>query len=345
MQADMRKRLPPPQEVSGTPAESSKRRRVRDNPKVMQFEPVDGHDSFETDELDRVQKALTEDAMNVEFRPLLQKIVGEHKLVDSHKHLWESGGKPDYFAAHCYTRKEGGADDPPVGVPALADSVTAVFQVQDVVLYDPLRWQLMVVRGEINTDKELVDIFTGQWSQQGALSFLRNKCRELEPPWEHRLTMCVEHSKAEVLGFLGKGGHGRVFHVRQGEEEYAMKVVTNVQKATTEVEMLASCIEQSLPVVTPQGEVQPLGDAVGYYLMQPVGKQITLKDGMDSSDLIEGIFEALACLHKNNVVHGDPRIQNIILHEAEGQLLWVDFMQTLKSMPSTQAADIRILCE
>jgi hypothetical protein len=56
------------------------------------------------------------------------------------------------------------------------------------------------------------------------------------------------------------------------------------------------------------------------YLMESVGKSAPCK----SKDDRFAIFWTLCVLHRDGIVHGDPRVQNII--QSNGRLLWIDFM-------------------
>eukprot|EP00971_Amphidinium_carterae_P261979 5196401-Amphidinium_carterae.2 len=247
----------------------------------------------------------------------------------------------------------------PTGVPALMDSVTVVFEGkrdsiqqgdQDQLhrylsatsadcglLYDPDKFLLMVASGEIGTEKRVKEIHEGNWSQPGALPFLHEMCKRLEPPNEYHLRLTLQDSQTTMDKFLGKGNHGRVFQVQGTDEIYAMKISTDITLLEKEVERLRECRKYDLPVVEPKTDVLHVKDGsevkCAYFLMQPVGKQITVKSCQTSLGLIDKLFAALQAIHNRHIVHGDARIQNIIQLEDEDEknsCLWTSWTHHLQ---------------
>ena len=71
--------------------------------------------------------------------------------------------------------------------------------------------------------------------------------------------------------------------------------------------------------------VQTVGDLVHNnkgcgYAMQPVGRSVVFP-----TDSMRDVLMSLVQLHRQNIVHGDPRIANLICDaESEQQLIWLD---------------------
>jgi tRNA A-37 threonylcarbamoyl transferase component Bud32 len=167
------------------------------------------------------------------------------------------------------------------------------------------------------------------------------------PAWRRALNdMCASRSLRLVEhGFLGRGSRGRVFTVcAEGDvAKRALKVVTTEANAE-ELEKEVSTIKAysntekygALPVVSlcssknedffveeiePQAGVPPM-KAAGY-LMSTVGEPAPWKTLEEK----RRIFTSLCQFHKQSIIHGDPRHQNVILSGEE--LVWIDFMDSV----------------
>jgi tRNA A-37 threonylcarbamoyl transferase component Bud32 len=143
-------------------------------------------------------------------------------------------------------------------------------------------------------------------------------------------------------GFLGRGSRGRVFIVCSKEDgtKRALKVVLTEESATElqrEYDTIKAYTHKytGLPVVSicanndkllcvdkvygaNTNGVPPLM-AAGY-LMSTVGVPAPWETLEGKQD----IFKSLCQFHKQKLIHGDPRRQNVIL--SDKKLLWIDFM-------------------
>eukprot|EP00971_Amphidinium_carterae_P080247 1587871-Amphidinium_carterae.1 len=75
--------------------------------------------------------------------------------------------------------------------------------------------------------------------------------------------------------------------------------------------------------------------------MTPVGEPLTPEHCVDNLQSIRKICKSLAAIHGAGYVHGDARIQNIILVRKE--YLWVDFTGTPMETTATRIADVTTL--
>ena len=283
--------------------------------------------------------------LNLAIEKVLKLILPRHVvLVNCEKFVWQEGiGLPDFFAACCFIPKDVcKRESENYGIPALLDSVTALFDGKSAghmdgaaedqmyrhlcrtaasygLLYDAKKFQLMIVQRGKDTDKKLDEIWTGSWNQPGVVKFLSEQCERYQPAEELLLRLCLDKCKATVLGYLGslgKGRFGRVLKVQHRKKHFAMKVVTDGDTLEKEVERLKN--KKSLPVVVPAGAVHRIeGEVVrgACFLMTPVGEPMTLEHCLKHKHAIPKICEALHACHNAELVHGDARIQNVIKGE------------------------------
>lgn len=126
---------------------------------------------------------------------------------------------------------------------------------------------------------------------------------------------------------LGCGAHGRAFRLASGK---ALKVVTGPNCSDVEQEyllMLQHFENQStrphvFPVVKGSYRKGVTSHNVPFagYLLDQIGEKITKPVSLEVKD---GLANALYALHSNNVTHGDPRIQNVLL--LHGVVKFIDF--------------------
>ena len=358
---------PPP--LSQTPHTCAAERRKW--AKVQKFEGYEGEETLDSG-MQKELKQHRKDShkLNLVIEKVLKLILPRHVvLVNCEKFVWQEGiGSPDFFAACCFIPKDVcNPESENYGIPALLDSVTALFDGKSAghaaedqmyrhlcrtvasygLLYDAEKFQLMIVQGAKDTAKRLDEIWTGSWNQPGVVKFLSEQCERYQPAEELLLRLCLAKCEAIVLGYLGKGRFGRVLKVRCGSKHFAMKVVVDGDTLEKEVERLknATTTKKNLPVVVPAGAVHRIeGEVVrgAYFLMTQVGEPMTLEHCRKHKQAIPKICEALHACHNAGLVHGDARIQNVI--KVKSRYLWVDFASTPDATKAGMKEDILTLC-
>ena len=366
-QQDLRNRvleLRPNMDLTATPATRADRR--RQTARVVRLDEGDGTVLPST-----VQKALekadTEGKVNAAMEAFLQTLKPDHFLVNREHFDWAANvGTCDFFASRCYIERQVKDQQKQrngtlYGIPALPDSASAVYEgklslmphhedqifkqlnattATHGLLYDKKGFALQQVAGQQGQEKALQKIWYGRWHSKGVQKLFPDQFRD-EPFEEQLLGKCLASSKTQMLGFLGKGGNGRVFAVKRGRQKMALKILKSKSGAELEVGALQKAYAAKLPVV------EPLGDAVhvvgngAYFLMRPVGQQVT-KDFAQQN--VRRILNTLHNLHEASHLHGDARIQNMII-SPKNQLLWVDFFQTRGSFENSKIEDIKTLCK
>lgn len=140
---------------------------------------------------------------------------------------------------------------------------------------------------------------------------------------------------------LGRGRYGCVFQVRSEflNAEFALKIIATDSlhpNPREEYQRLveAGNIDHNLIVgLLPQ--VQMFTEQFVYYGLSDVGNHADIQ-GIPARPA----FMHLCLLHKAGIIHGDPRISNIILL-ADGTLRWID----LRYPPTSILKDVMILIE
>ncbi|KAJ8521329.1 hypothetical protein ON010_g17837 [Phytophthora cinnamomi] len=175
------------------------------------------------------------------------------------------------------------------------------------ILYDPQSFWLI---------KAVVSkVVTAKWVDGGWKKLFQDFITHNMSSWVARLTgVCSSLGVTVVDGdaSLGRGAYGRVFKViGEGQEVFALKIVEsgNVGRLYQEEKALTLAEHTGLtigPVGKPSGI--PGGAPL---LLFPVGKpmpQPTERQEVHKS------FDLLWHLHENGLVHGDPRVPNVILY-------------------------------
>ena len=124
--------------------------------------------------------------------------------------------------------------------------------------------------------------------------------------------------------YLGSGAHGHVFRVSGHDEapralKVALPTPTEHYHIEAEYQHLLAAYRRGAPVVSPVVDslrVSACGG--GGYLMEAVGDRFEVT----SQTRCAAAFGALAFLHASGVLHGDPRVPNLLLFR--GKLLWID---------------------
>ncbi|KAI9905817.1 hypothetical protein PsorP6_013517 [Peronosclerospora sorghi] len=178
-------------------------------------------------------------------------------------------------------------------------------------------------------DGVVIRIITAEWVMQGSKALFRDFVMKNLSPWVQRLTASCSALNVEVVegdSFLGDGAFGRVFKVKRigGQEGdvLALKIVDENSDDLLFLEVTALMRAQSTGVVIrPVGKVTQISDGPkgAATLLSPVGKPIPYPTTRQEA---RALFDMLWKLHSAGVVHGDPRMPNVI--EKDGQLLWID---------------------
>jgi len=183
-----------------------------------------------------------------------------------------------------------------------------------------------------------------KWSQSGSKQLLVDFLSNLDP-WQKAATaLCgalgvairdfsaADDDDGEETAFLGSGANGRVFRLRCGA---ALKIVLGKKSNEVEKEykLMLECQKKDKiqPFVFPlqEGSYRSgSADLVDYagYILTRIGHRISPPPL--SNDVKLKLVEALYGLHSNNVIHGDPRIDNALILDngtSAASVRWIDF--------------------
>ena len=199
-----------------------------------------------------------------------------------------------------------------------------------------------------------IRLLKGQWTARGSADSIRDFLTCSEPPLVNllrRLLRCLHVVPVRFDGrsHLGSGGYGHVFAVGDSAAPQAppqaLKVVLTSDHAhvAVEFERLEDAARAGAPVVPPvkgsmcwfsDGE-QPSG---GGYLLARVG----VRFAVTTKQRCCAAFDALAALHKLGIIHGDPRLPNLLL--VDGSACWVDlFSSASRVAPDSLRYDAAVL--
>ncbi|TDH71415.1 hypothetical protein CCR75_009645 [Bremia lactucae] len=185
-------------------------------------------------------------------------------------------------------------------------------------------------------------VLKAHWTDGGSKSLFQKFIGANMSPWVASLTTACSSFGVEVVegdAFLGRGAQGRVFKVtRQGKELFALKIV--------EISLVASLYQEEAALKQAQETgltIRLAGECIeipggAALLLSPVG--IPLPRPATRSD-VATLYGLLWQLHEKGLVHGDPRVANVILHK--GQPVWIDLVEVLKASPLLRMFDAGIL--
>ncbi|KAE9106895.1 hypothetical protein PF010_g12462 [Phytophthora fragariae] len=186
------------------------------------------------------------------------------------------------------------------------------------------------------------EIQRARWTTKGSKSLFENFIHGNISHLAARLSLACLHwhvNVAEGDAFLGRGAYGRVFKVTgRGGEDFALKIVEkcSVGRLYREEKALATAQRTGL-TISPVRKLfeTPEGAAL---LLSPVGKP--LPQPMERQQVLD-LFELLWQLHAKGLVHGDPRVSNVIL--VGEKPLWIDLVEALEVSPHLREIDVEIL--
>ena len=198
-------------------------------------------------------------------------------------------------------------------------------------LFGRSQFMLVKVQGQ-----ELIERITGTWTEPGSKACIAEFFPAL--PWCGVDDICrqirveIDVSSADrSTAFLGAGSFGRVLRVRRVEqhtEKLALKVslLNDAHRLALEHQLLKahknSCGCDLL--VRPQSDEIFQTTRLCGYVMSPVGVKSLQRSSLTDEHLRLAV-QALHRLHSHvpPVIHGDPRLPNLIVLETGG-LCWVD---------------------
>ncbi|KAJ3340812.1 hypothetical protein HDU83_006914, partial [Entophlyctis luteolus] len=194
--------------------------------------------------------------------------------------------------------------------------------------------------------KVVVQVSTMQWTDSGArkvftdfvegglgdyVALLSSACSELK-------VRTVNHN-----AFLGAGSNGRVCEVLcEDGTSAALKISTKEKMGNLLAESLALVRASNTGVVATV--VIPFtlinNETGAAILISPVGKPV-LQSTL-TADYVFQIVGSLFKLHLEGVVHGDPSLANIIMHE--DKFLWIDLMGSFEGSISWESDASILAC-
>ena len=196
-----------------------------------------------------------------------------------------------------------------------------------------------------------VRLLKGRWTAPGSADSIRDFFTVPDPPLVkllRRLLVDLRVTPVQLDGrsHLGSGGYGHVFAVGDLAAPQALKVVhtSDLTHIAREFWCLADAAEAGAPVVPPvKDSLRYYGDdedaCGGGYLLSRVGTEFKVSNQAQCC----AAFEALAALHVRGIIHGDPRLPNLLLVGARA--CWVDLFSSASRVPvpDMQRGDAAIL--
>ena len=184
-------------------------------------------------------------------------------------------------------------------------------------------WFISVLNGKCT------HITKSKWTTQGSLNHLKWFIEKYPAcTWaKHLNDACVYH-KVQVVegeGFVGAGADGRVFLVIDSENnKCALKISPRMEFSSQRLFTMKSIpFNKVSRYVVPITDIHETKSYVSY-IMPQIGNKLELPIKLEE---LKYLFESLKALHINGIVHGDPRLPNIV--EVEGNLKWIDFSRSM----------------
>ncbi|KAK1938139.1 hypothetical protein P3T76_009289 [Phytophthora citrophthora] len=188
----------------------------------------------------------------------------------------------------------------------------------------------------------VVKVEKAMWVNKGSKSLFKNFITNNISPWVAYLANACSSLGVDVVegdAFLGRGANGRVFKVTgQSQEVFALKIVEkcSVGRLYREEKALAKAQHTGL-TISSVGEPIETPDSAALLLF-PVGESLPQPTTQEE---VRNFFGLLWQLHENDLVHGDPRVPNMILTEKKS--LWIDLVEVMGANPTLKQFDAEIL--
>jgi hypothetical protein len=165
---------------------------------------------------------------------------------------------------------------------------------------------------------QLSDILKCQWNMPGAWEVLVSKIRPGD--WNAKINVLLALKSQDWIfeRVLGRGRFGLVCEAFYNGNRYALKIVgSDPADVTAEFARLVQCHSQypDLVVRPTPNSLAIIGEG-SYYTMDEIGIMEQPQARM--------VFRLLFQLHARGIIHGDPRIANVITL-ADSSLRWIDF--------------------
>jgi serine/threonine protein kinase len=166
-------------------------------------------------------------------------------------------------------------------------------------------------------------VTTCRWLDRGSKTLLRDFIRQ--PALSKLLRMACQHFQLTVgtNSFLGAGAFGFVFRaVRQDGRCVALKLVLEKEESVLRLEREMAAMRMAhekcpSEVMGVENEGFARFDDGAVLLMSKVGEPYSKLDP-------QSIVKSLQTLHKNNIIHGDARLDNVVC--VDEKPCWIDFM-------------------
>ncbi|OQS00331.1 hypothetical protein THRCLA_21698 [Thraustotheca clavata] len=154
-------------------------------------------------------------------------------------------------------------------------------------------------------------------------------------PWVQILNHALKIFNVDIIegqSYRGCGACGRVFWVSQKGDVFALKIVNR--------EHLNYLRRESIALGNARGSALTV-DLVQEYTEIPSGAAILLFPVGEPLPQVQMLFDHLWQLHEKNIVHGNPRFSNVIMHN--GQLLWIDLIEMGEASSEQKIRYVEIL--
>jgi tRNA A-37 threonylcarbamoyl transferase component Bud32 len=355
--------------------------RLKHDELIMNAGILDNEEAFWSKEMQEQANGITNEAVFYAFiTPFFNELLDSCGMVfvNSDRYQWLSQSpfaskstdlKPDGFATHCgmFRDKQEPNDkvDRPngfrFGVPEqeLLDCLV-LFEIKLTITdaaFGQVVWYLQNLSDKTTACAILLDrcsfwlikshkgvvvkVVKSMWANDGSKQLFQNFIIANKPSWISLLTDACNSLSVDVVegdSFLGLGAHGRVFTVKRGEEILALKIVEkrSIRRLYQEAEALQQAQYTGLTISCIGKVIEiPNGAAL---LLSPIGKPLPQ---LATEHDVTSVFRLLWQLHVKDLVHGDPRLPNIILNGEEP--CWIDLVEVRKASVALRIWDAEIL--
>jgi tRNA A-37 threonylcarbamoyl transferase component Bud32 len=189
------------------------------------------------------------------------------------------------------------------------------------ILFDPKSFWL--IKSHTGT---ITKVVKSKWVHKGSQLLFRNFFGDNKSPWIERLSNACKAFDVHVEegnAFLGRGTYGRVFRVKRENIVYALKIVEPefAKRLSREENALKKAKNTGLTIKSIDECFFDDGICAAL-LLSPVGEPLPPPKTQHD---VSQFYTMLHKLHQYNMVHGDPRIPNIICFGEK--LFWIDLAE------------------
>jgi hypothetical protein len=192
-------------------------------------------------------------------------------------------------------------------------------------------------------------IVKANWTDNGSKNLIMNHF-DIDSPWTEAIRDLCKRFEVEPVQFLGAGSYGRVIEVVENKPphtRYALKV-SAIPKNLPLLRLENMHIQQLIAMENARAVVPSfvsnlieVPDRHSGYLILPVGESIRNESMLNFEEFSE-VLNCLRLLHQNNIVHGDPRLPNILRRKVDlvdlsiGDQISPYFVYHQNSLPSSK---------